>query len=205
MVQVSYHVTEVHTAKVRLFADVQGAIIAGTAGINRVAEDVAAQARRNLGKKTHGSNQHPHTRDQVVVEKVSQGGSVVLQAAEITPFVTASVGIDSKAWPMLAVGSTLERGWYPKSGMMPNVDNLAVWVKQRHLVQNPTEKKIRRMAFAIAKNMKARPGYTFGTYPWLSNAWHMYQSTAAETVSHYIGLRSSLQARDAGGRYGSFL
>ena len=114
-------------------------------------------------------------------------------------YVRYSVGIRGRKF--VPEGKTFEVGWRSKKGLRPPTAPLAEWALAKGFASTPNE--ARRVGYMIAKKIGERPGYEFGEFHWLKDAFDAEMPSAMATAMAY-GMRSSVP-RDARGRFVAYL
>lgn len=125
------------------------------------------------------------------------------QSFESPTYIRYSVGI--KPGKFVPEGATFEKGWFSKQGKQPPTAPIAEWALRRGLTSKVSSANA--IGFIIAKRQGERPGYTFGQFHWLKDAFDAEAPNALATAVYY-GLKSHssyAQGRNASGQFTSFM
>jgi len=110
-------------------------------------------------------------------------------------YVRYSVGIRGRKF--VPEGKTFEVGWRSKKGLQPPTAPLAEWALAKGFASTPAE--ARSIGYMIAKKIGERPGYEFGEFHWLRDAFAAESPGALATAMLY-GMKIG-QPRGPGGRF----
>jgi hypothetical protein len=147
--------------------------------------NVAAKIQRRA--KANASFHHYHGRLEDNIEW--------WQSFRSPTYVRYSVGI--RGGKFVPEGKTFEVGWRSKKNLQPPTAPLAEWALAKGLADTPA--KARSIGFLIAKRIGEKPGYSFGEFHWLKDAFDAETPNALATAMYY-GMRVG-PARDARGRF----
>lgn len=141
--------------------------LAAVQGLLKVARDIQARARSNMG--TH----HYDGR--------AEKATTVWTSVKSPNYVQVKVGIRGNTFA--PEGRTFEVGWHSRKGLQPPTAPLAEWALRRGLASDA--RQAHRIGFAIARRMKA-VGYSFDEFHWLSDAAAAEAPNVQATVERYM-------------------
>lgn len=171
-----------------LTAEIVGSAQAAQFALVASAKKIQAQARQNVRPYRYTGRLH---------------GAIQVRASPKNDLskgfglIRVTVGIHSRTFA--PEGATFERGWFSQGGKTPPSEPFAMWAQKRRIAKNP--KDAAKIGFLIARKMGERPGYTFGTRPWLGRAYDSEKAMVEPTVARYMMSTWGSAPRGPGGRF----